>query len=100
MSNIVVLKWFSGERCNDKTFIDVFFIRDNSIYCVNFHFEDKVFKQFKSSHNKSQFIQSHLDKKNYLLLADVTNHAEIDDFIKKNKLDKKIRDWKINRIIE
>lgn len=100
MSNLYVLKWNAGEKWNGKTFVDVFLINDNSIYCVNFYFDDLELKHFKSGQNKNEFINKLIEEKNYLLLEDITNHPAIDNFIKKNKLEKKIRDWKINRLIE
>lgn len=98
-NNIFILKWIKDFIGNKMTSVTFIYIKDSEIRCSMIILNNSEFEQFRKTRNKHLYYQKNVSVENTILDELISDYDDSNEFIKNNKLEKKIREYKIKKLL-
>lgn len=99
-NSLYILKWFKDDESDKKVYVNVVYIKSEHIHLAAIIFTDEEYINFTKSRKKTEIIENIIINKYFLLNEDISHFDEVNDFIRKHKLEKKIREYKLKKLLK
>lgn len=100
MSEVFILRWTVKDECEIHKSVNFFYLKSEKIHCCTIGLNHEEFFEFKSVRNKHKFIEIRIKNNEFILNECIEHLITAGDFIKKYRLERKVRNRKLKSVLK